>query len=174
MKFVTLLVMAIIIGTVSATTYYTLSTSSTVTVATSPVYFVTGTDSTAAGLAIETPPTSATFSSLTAYPNVTTTYGDAAGVYNSALSPHGVRLRPVSFSDDNANQFKFITFALKDGSTTKAVLNYTSNGVTWTAPSTTSFQTISASATWSLSIETHAADDATSGHVHIVIAVDVQ
>jgi hypothetical protein len=178
LKIVTLLISAIVIGTASAASYLTLSMSSTVTVATSDVKFVTGTDSTAAGLTIDTPPTSATFSSLTAYPNVTTTYDDAAGVQNSAASStYQLRLRPVSFSDNSADQFKFITFILKDTSSANvAVLNYTSNGSTWTEPSTTDWttETIAAGTTWSIAIETQAADTATSGSVNIVIAVDVQ
>lgn len=174
LKIITLLVSALLIATVSATTYYSITTNSTISVATSPVYLVTGTDSSGAGLTIDDPPTSATFSSLQAYPNVTTTYGDAAGVYNSAGSDYNVRLSPVSFSNDNADQFKFICFSLMDGSTRMAFLNYTSDGATWTAPTATSWQTISASATWSISIETHAADGATSGEVSIGIAIDVQ
>jgi hypothetical protein len=174
LKIVTLLITAAFIATASAATYYSLSTSSTVTIATSPVYLVTGADSTGAGLTIDSPPTSATFSGLIAYPNVTTTYGDAAGVYNSAGTSYQVRLSPVSFSDDYADQFKFICFSLVDGTTTMAYLNYTSDGATWTVPSATSWQTITTLDTWSISIETHAADDATAGSVTIGIAVDVQ
>lgn len=174
LKIITLLIAAAFIATASAATYYSLFTSSTVTIATSPVYLVTGADSTGAGLSIDSPPTSATFSGLIAYPNVTTTYGDAAGVYNSAGTSYQVRLSPETFSNDNADQFKFICFSLVDGSTTMAYLNYTSDGSTWTEPTATSWQTISSGATWSISIETHAADDATTGSVNIGIAIDVQ
>jgi hypothetical protein len=154
--------------------YYSLTMTSTVTVASNDVYFVTGADSTAAGLALGTPPTTATFSGLKAYPDATTTYAEAAKVHNDAASgSSNVRLRPVSLTGDAAD-FEFVNFMLMDGTTVKATLSYTSDGVSWTLPTTTSWSAINGQAEWSVKVETKAANGATSGSVDIVIAIDVQ
>jgi len=175
LKLITLLVSALLIGTVSASVYYSLTMTSTVSVATNDVYFVLGADNETAGVSLTgARNTTATISSLKAYANATTTYSDPLKVRNNATSgTTNIRLRPVTLSG-GASQFVFINFTLNDGATTYASLNYTSNGSVWTTPSTTSFVQISAPTEWYVTIETKAIDGATSASVTIAIAVDIQ
>jgi hypothetical protein len=172
LKIITLLIAAVFIATVSADVYRSLSMNSTITVTTNDVYFASGTDSSLAGLTIGTPPSTATFTALKAYPNTTTTYGEAVKVTNDG-APTEIRLRPVSFSGDAAN-FGFINFTLRESSTVKASLNYTSDGTDWTLPATSDWAAIGTTS-WSITIETNATALATpSAEVNIIIAVDVK
>jgi hypothetical protein len=175
LKIVTLLVSALLIATVSADVYYSLSMTSTISVAANDVYFKSGTDSTAAGATLGADNTTVSFTGLKAYPNATTTYSQAVIIRNNATSgTTNIRLRPVSLTGDAAD-FVFVNFTLVDPSlASQGSLNYTSSGGSWTTPSETSFVPISASTEWSVKIETMAAAGATSGSATIVIAVDVQ
>lgn len=175
LKLVTLLIASLLIATVSASVYYSLSMTSTVTVAANQIYFVEGADNATAGVTLSgTLNATATLSSLKAYANATTTYDDPIEVRNNATSGStNIRLRHVSLTGA-ATQFVFINFTLKDGSTIKGSLNYTSNGSAWSIPSDTTFAAISANSQWKITIETKAVDGATSASVTIAIAVDVQ
>lgn len=173
-KLATLLITSLLITTVSASVYYSLTMSSTVSVATTDVYFVLGADNGTAGVTLNSDNTTATLSALKAYPNATTTYTDPLRVRNNATSgTTNIRLRPVSLSG-SANHFVFINFTLNDGTNVKASLNYTSDGSSWTIPSTTGWISIPASTEWYITIETKAKEGATSSSVSIVIAVDVE
>jgi len=174
LKLLTLLISSLLITTVSASVYYSLTMYSTVSVATTDVYFVLGADNATAGVTLNSDNTTATLTALKAYPNATTTYGDPLRVRNNATSgTTNIRLRPVSLSG-SATNFIFINFTLTDGTTNYASLNYTSNGSAWTTPSTTSWVPIPASTEWYVTIETKAKEGATSDSVSIVIAVDVE
>jgi hypothetical protein len=175
LKIVTLLIASLIIATVSAEVYYSLAVTSTISVASNDVYFMPGTDSTSAGASMGSADnTTITFTNLKAYPGITTTYAQAAIVRNNATAtPYQIRMRPVSLTGDATN-FVFVNFTLVEGSTTKASLNYTSNGSTWTTPSETSFISITADTNWSLVIETKAVAEATSDSVTIALTIDVQ
>jgi len=174
LKFITLLITSLLITTVSADVYYSLTMTSTVSVAATDVYFVKGADNATAGVTLNSDNTTATLTALKAYPNATMTYTDPLRVRNNATSGNtNIRLRPVSLSGSAVN-FIFINFTLNDGTTTYASLNYTSDGSSWTIPSTTGWVSISASTEWYVTIETKAKEGATSDSVSIVIAVDVQ
>jgi len=172
MKLVTLLLTAMLIASASATVYYSLSMTSTITTATTDVWFKVGADATAAGVSLSPDNTTATLTNLKAYPNATFTYTDPIKVRNNNTgTAYLIRLRPVSLSG-NDTEFVFVNFTLQGSSLLS--LNYTCDGSSWTTPSTTSWLSIPASTEWSITIETKAKDSAASASVTIEIAVDVE
>jgi hypothetical protein len=174
LKIITLFLSSLLIATVSASVYYSLTMTSTISVATTNIYFVKGPDNSTAGVVLSSDNKSAQLTTLKAYPNVTTTYDDPIRVKNNATSGStNIRLRHVSLTG-SAAQFIFINFTLMDGTTEKANLDYTSNGATWTTPSTTDWSAIPFGEAWTIKIETKAKAGATTDSVTIVIAVDVQ
>jgi hypothetical protein len=175
LKLVTLIIASLLIATVSAEVYYSLTVTSTISVASTDVYFMPGSDSASAGAAMGSADnTTITFSNLKAYPGVTTTYAQAAIVRNNATAAsYQIRMRPVSLTGAATN-FAFVNFTLVEGSTTIASLNYTSDTSSWTIPSETSFTSITANTNWSLVVETQAVAGATSDSVTIVLTIDVQ
>src|SRR3972149_6343929 len=86
LKLVTLLLTSLLIAGASAQVYYSLSMSSTISVATASVYFVEGDDATAAGVSLSSDNKSAWLTQLKAYPNVTTTYPDPIKIRNNHTS----------------------------------------------------------------------------------------
>ena len=171
-KMLVLTLMSILIISATAAVYYSLSTTSTITTATTDVWFVLGEDNATAGVSLNPDNTTATLTGLKAYPNATFTYTDPLKVRNNHTSTSfDIRLRPISLSG-NDTEFIFVNFTLQ-GSSLRA-LNYTCSGGSWTIPSTTSWITIPASTEWSITIETKAKDSAASASVTIEIAVDVQ
>jgi len=172
MKLVTLLLTSLLIATASAAVYYSLGMTSTITTATTDVWFKAGADATAAGVSLNPDNTTATLTDLKAYPNATYTYTDPIRVRNDGSVAYLIRLRPVSLSG-NDTEFVFVNFTLQSTPTLRA-LNYTCDGTSWTIPSTTSQISIPASTEWSITIETKAKDSALSASVTIEIAVDVE
>ena len=171
-KMLVLTLMSILIISATAAVYYSLSATSTITTATTDVWFVLGEDNTTAGVSLSPDNTTATLTGLKAYPNATFTYTDPLKVRNNHTSTSfDIRLRPMSLSG-NDTEFVFVNFTLQ-GSSLRA-LNYTCSGSSWTIPSTTSWITIPASTEWSITIETKAKDSAASASVTIEIAVDLQ
>jgi len=163
---------AMLIATASAAIYYSLSMTSTITTAANDVYFVLGPDNGTAGVNIFNDNKSATLTGLKAYPNITMTYDDPIRVRNNGSTARNIRLRPVSLSG-NATYFVFINFTLQ--TSTKVSLNYTSNGVSWTAPSTTSFVQADVGTEYAIVVQTMANATATSGQTATIeIAVDIQ
>jgi hypothetical protein len=173
MKIVTLLLTSMLIASASAAVYYSLSMTSTITTATNDVYFVTGADATTAGTNIFNNNKSATLASLKAYPNMTMSYDDPIRVRNNnGATSFNVRLRPISRSG-NAQYFDFINFTLQTSS--KISLNYTSNGASWTDPSTSGWATVNANTSYTIVVQTKASSTATSGQIaSIEIAIDVE
>ncbi len=174
MKLVTLLLTSLLIASASAAVYYSLNMTSTISVATTSVYFVAGADATSAGLSLSGDNKSATMSQLKAYPNVTTTYSDPVKIRNNHTSTaFNIRLRHVSLTGAATN-FVFVNFTLIG--TTERALDYSSNQVSWTlpSPSTTTWISIPASTEWSIQIETKAKAGATADSVSIEIAFDVE
>jgi hypothetical protein len=173
MKFVTLLLTAMLIASASAAVYYSLSMTSTITTAANDVYFITGADATAAGTSIFNNNRSATLVSLKAYANMTTSYDDPIRVRNNnGATTFSVRLRPVTLVG-NAQYFTFINFTLQ--TSTRISLNYTSNGASWTTPSTTGWATVNAGTNYAIVVQTKASATATSGQTATIeIAIDVQ
>lgn len=173
MKLVTLLLTSMLIASASAAVYYSLSMQSTITTATNDVYFISGADASTAGVTIFNNNKSATLTSLKAYPNMTMSYDDPIRVRNNnGATSFNVRLRPVSRTGD-ALYFRFINFTLQ--TSTKISLNYTSNGASWTDPSTSGWAAVSASTSYAIVVQTKASSSATSGQTaSIEIAIDVQ
>jgi len=174
-KLATLLLTTLLIASASAAVYYSLSMSSTISVATTSVYFVEGADATSAGVSLSGDNKSAWLTQLKAYPNVTTTYSDPVKIRNNHTSTaFNIRLRHVSLSGAAAN-FVFVNFTLVDG-TTNLALDYTSDQSSWTlpSPSTTAWISIPAGTQWSIQVETKAIAGAAADSVSIEIAFDVE
>ena len=177
LKFVTLLISTLLIGAASATIYYAIQASSTITIAAAPVTFTSGNDSTG----ILTPGTNNTSASLSlsAYPNATLTYEQAVNI--TATANKQVRLRHVSITPADGNpsvsNFTSIVFTLLNaGGSTMGTLTYTITGDNWNEPtSATDWQSISSGQEWTIKVETKAAAGASASvSATIVIAVDVQ
>lgn len=173
-KMLVLTLMSILVLSATAAIYYSLEMTSTITTAANDVYFVLGPDNSTAGVTIFNDNKSATLAQLSAYPNMTLTYDDAIRVRNNhATNDYTIRLRPVSRTG-NASYFVYINFTLQ--TPTKISLNYTSDGSTWTDPSTTDpFITVSANTEYAIVVQTMASATATSGQsAAIEIAIDVE
>lgn len=175
LKFITLLVSALLIATASAAIYYSLGISGTVTVAVT-VCFGQGSDWPSGSL-MGTGNTTVTLS-LKAYPNVTLTYGQALKVNNTGGGTPSVRLRHISITNSSATvaNFTFINIVLLgNGDVQKGYLNYTVVGNDFILSSDTEYDEMGANAVWSIRIETKAKANATAGnYVSLQIAVDVQ
>jgi len=179
-KLVTLLITSLLIATVSAQVYYSLSMQSTITTATTSVWFEKGVDNATAGVNLNPQKTVATLTGLKAYPNATYTYTDPVRVRNNGSVAYNIRLTPVSLSG-NDTEFVFVKFLLRNGtsesSPTLASLNYTCSGSSWTIPSATGWVSIPATnpdTEWAITVITKAKDNAASTSVTIEIAVDVE
>ncbi len=172
MKLVTLLLTAMLIASASAAVYYSLDMTSTITVVANDIYFVNGPDNSTANVNIFNDNKSATLS-VSAYRNITMTYDDPIRVRNNNTSTtHNIRLKPVSLTGSAAN-FVFINFTLQTSTTVS--LNYTSDGGSWTTPSTTAFVQANANTEYAITIETMANATATvGGQATIEIAVDIE
>ena len=181
-KFLTLLLTSILIASVSAGTYLTLTMTSTIGVYESDVYFVAGSDNgTAPGLSVtlDSTNTTATLTGLRAYPNATFTYTDPVRVRNNASVGmySQLRLAPKVDPSTNAADFVYVKFLLNASSTDDRWLNYTSNGVSWTSPTGPTSWTstgIDGGEEWSIVVYTMANATATvNNSVTISIIVDV-
>jgi len=175
-KFLTLLLTAMLIATASAAVYYSLTMTSTISVATPSVYFVKGVDNSTAGVNISADNKTAQLTNLKAYPNVTTTYDDPIRVRNNhTTSSFNIRLVHVSLSGAATN-FVFVNFTLTWMNGTEILsFDYTSNGTVWTPPSSpTSWQSIPANTEWKIKVETKAIAGATTDTVSIEMKVDVK
>jgi len=174
-KFLTLLLTAMLVATASAAVYYAMLAQSTATIAAAPVYFSSGNDSSG----VYTPGTNNTYASLSlsAYPNVTLYYDQAVNL--TATAAKQVQLRHVSISPDNnpsVSNFTSVVFRLiKADGTEVGTLTYTTSGTTWNTPSPTGYVAIGATEEWTIKVEIKAAAGAKTGvSTTIVIAVDVK
>jgi len=171
-KFLTLLLTAMLVASASAAVYYSLSMQPTVTISQATVIFEQGGDwPTGSSLG-----TNSTYVSLAikAYPNATLTYDEPLNISNTDSSAHDVRLRHVSIAPASASasvsNFTFINFTLNS-----VDFDYTTTGDTWNTPSDMSYQSLSDNTEWALKIETKAAAGATDALTcTITIALDVQ
>ncbi|MCW4051676.1 MAG: hypothetical protein NWE78_00525 [Candidatus Bathyarchaeota archaeon] len=172
-KMLILTMMSIFVLSATAAVYYSLDIASTVTTAANDIYFVEGTDNATAGVTIFNDNKSSSLAQLKAYPNITMTYDDPLKVRNNnTVTNHFVRLTPVSLVGNAAN-FVFINFTLQ--TSTKTSLNYTSNGVSWTAPSQTSFVQVDANQEYSIVVQTMANATAVADQTAVIeINVDVE
>ena len=173
-----LLIISVFVITVSAQVYYSLGTKSTITTATTDVYFVLGVDNGTAQVSLSPQNTYATLAGLKAYPNASFTYTDPLRVRNNhTTSTYSIRLNPTSLSG-NDTEFVYVNFLLRNGtaeaSPTLASLNYNCSGGSWAIPSATGWIEIPADTEYAITVVTMAKDDAASAQVEIDIAVDVE
>ena len=171
-KFLTLLLTAMLVASASAAVYYSLSMQSTVTVNEAVVHFDQGSDWTAAGGSMGGNNTYVTLS-IKAYPNATLTYDQPLVINNTDSSDHMVRLRHVSITPNataSVSNFTFINFTLNS-----IDFDYTTSGNNWNAPSDMDYQNLPQNTEWDVKIETKAAAGATNATTcTLVIALDVQ
>jgi len=179
-KMLILTLMSIVVLSATAGMYYSLSMSSTIGVYAADVYFVVGLDNGTKGLVVAfgSHNTTATVSGLRAYPNATFTYTDPVRVRNNGSTTAQLRLTPDIDPSTNPEDFVYVRFLLNaSAAADRRWLNYTSNGVSWTSPSSPSSWTatgIGASAEWPIVIMTKAnATATTSDSVTIGITIDV-
>ena len=180
-KFLTLLLTSMLIASVSAGMYLSLTMTSTVQVYKSNVYFVVGYDNDTKGLLVtlDSTNTTATLTGLRAYPNATFTYTDPVRVRNNASAGtySQLRLTPKVDPITNPADFVYVKFLLNASSTDDRWLNYTSNGVSWSSPTGPTSWTstgINGGEEWPIVVCTMANATATvNNSVTISIAVDV-
>lgn len=176
-KFLTLLLTAMLVATASAAVYYSLSMQPSVTITASVVAFKEGGDWSAVAGSMGTNNTWCSLA-LKAYPNATLTYEEPLNLTNTGANVQ-IRFRTVSMSpasgNDQVSNFTFINFTLYDeAGVYKGSLNYTTTSDDWSTPSM-DFTTMDASDEWYIVIQTKAAAGAEAGIVaNIEIAVDVQ
>jgi len=181
LKFLTLLLTSMLIASVSAAMYYSLTMSSTIAVYQAQVYFVVGTDNASKGLVVTigSQNTTATLSGLRAYPNASFTYTDPVRVRNNGSTTAQLRLSPDVNPSANPEDFEYIKFQLYAATAgDRRWLNYTSNGVSWSNPSGptnwTNATGILGGAEWPIYVFTKAnATGVASQSVTIGIKVDV-
>jgi len=174
---IVLLMISVFVITVSAQVYYSLGMTSTITTATTDVWFVKGFDNVTAGVSLSPQNTSATLTDLKAYPNASFTYTDPLRVRNNGSIAKDIRLGPVSLGGNNT-EFVYVKFLLRNGTfepnATLASLNYTCDGSLWTIPPATGWVQIPANTEYAITVVTKAKDNAGLAQVQIEIAVDVE
>lgn len=160
-----------LISSVSAAIYFSLTVQPTVTITQASVVFEQG-DDWPSGSSMGDNSTYVLLS-LKAYPNATLTYEEPLNISNIDSSAHNVRLRHVSItpaSGSSVSNFVFINFTLNG-----VGFDYVVSGTNWVTPSDMSYQSLSASTEWALKVETKAVAGATDGVTcNIVIAVDAE
>jgi len=175
LKFLTLLLTSMLIASVSAGMYLSLTMTSTVQVYKSNVYFVEGSDNgtDSVVLTLDSTNTTATITGLRAYPNATFTYENVTLVRNNATSGTTlIRLAPKVNPSGNATDFEYVKFMLNG--TSARWLNYTVTAGSWSTPSASNWITIPTETQWSIVIMTKASATAVTGRtVTIQITVDV-
>ena len=175
LKMILLLISSLIIATVSAATYTSLTMTSQITIS-SVVRFVDGDD---------TPSTATvhpTYCSLplTCYPNATTTYEQAINISNTdQTNPYRIRLKHVSVSTPNnsAGNFTSITFYLvaKNGTALDSITYTPSGGTLNPSKPFTDYKNIPADTVWTIKVEViTSANASTSATCTIEMALDVQ
>jgi len=178
-KFLTLLLTAMLIATASAAVYYSLSMQPQVTVSTPAIRFESGTDTPANSNVTD----AWCFLNLKSYPNATLTYDDAVNISNTDISnAHSFKLKHSSVTPTNGSvtvgNWSYIKFIIYDeNATQKASLNYTVSGNNWIlepASGETSLLSIPANKDWTVKVITLSPATATVGQVcNIQISVDV-
>jgi hypothetical protein len=183
-KFLTLLLTSMLIASVSAAVYYSLSATSTIQTDTTDVWFKAGSDNgTYCDVQLSPDNTTATITGLKAYPNSSYTYIDPIRVVNNGSIDHNVRLRHGSISGTNDGNFTYVNFMLRNGTDENATVlvtlayTYNTTSSSWNNPNPTGWNNMTAEnpdTEWSITIETMAIDSAESASVTIEIKVDVQ
>jgi hypothetical protein len=177
-KMLILTLMSVLVISVTAATYYSLTLTSSIDVYQADVYFVEGSDNgtSAVVLTLDSTNTTTTITGLRAYPNMTFTYENVTLVRNnSTIAASNIRLTPGAITPANPADFVYVKFMLNATNLgDRRWLNYTSNGVSWTVPPASSWTSIGVSTQWPVVIMTMANSTATVGNtVTIGITIDV-
>ena len=177
-KFLTLLLTAMLIATASAAVYYSLTVQPKVTVTGLTVRFYTAPDTPTPGSTVNHAWCSL---ALKSYPNATLTYDKAVYINNTDGSAHSIQLRHVSISPANntasVGNWTFIRFYLYNSTGLVTSFNYTTNGNYWILPTNnpTGYYSMPSTTGWWVKVETKSPANALVNEVcTIVISVDVQ
>jgi len=177
-KFLTLLLTAMLIATASAATYYSLTMQPRVTVSAPPIKFVSAPDEPSGSTVND----AWCFLNATSYPNATLTYEQALYINNTdSGGAHSFRLRHDSITPSNGTSevgnWTSIRFLVYNSSGYVFSLNYTVASNNWILePSSgeTNYYSVPASTGWWIRLETLSPATATAGQVcNIKIALDV-
>ena len=184
-----LILSTLLIGTVSATVYYSLQTRTNATTSSAVVKLISGTDSTSAGASINTVGTYASLAIKT-YPNATVTYQQALNISNTDSIIHKVRLNSQSVSggqgsySNSTSNIQFSIVALNGTAYGPVTYKGANGGSPWTTTCTTGSCATSTTtvyivvpASTKFAIQVVATADATavaSVTTTIVINIDVQ
>ena len=167
LKMVTLLISAIIIGTVSAASYSELfMTASPITIGTASVIFTAGSNTTdISNGGIVAPYTSVTFDNIAVIePGETRTYEQAVNITNNAATSKDITIDLDSITGDFATNFDYINITMidADGNTQGNSIEIVSTGsnVTSTGPPAA---TMSNGDVWAVRWIIKAKTDATDG-----------
>ena len=172
-----LILSTLLIGSASALTYYSITSSAGTTTAAAKVQFVAGGD-TPAGYTITAAGTFAKIS-ISAYPNATLTYQKGLNISNTDNAAHSVRLRSVQVSGGSSSysaatskiEFDLVNLA----GTVQASITYTGGGSWTTTGSPTAYFSVPANTNWTIQIITAADSGAATGvATGIQLAVDIQ
>jgi len=176
-RFLTLLLTAMIIATASASVYYSLTWQPKVTVTAIYVKFTSGSDTPAGSTVVD----SWARLLLKSYPNATLTYDEGVNISNTDTSDHLIRLRHVSITPAETNwdigNFTRIKFYLicQNGTEATTFEYTTSGGNSWNEPSTTGYYLMPDGEEWTIKVETLSPATATAGkEADIQIALDIQ
>jgi len=179
LKFLTLLLTAMLIATASAAVYYSLSMQPSVTISEAVVKFVAGTDWPGGNMGVNG--TWCTIS-LKAYPNATLTYDEPLNLSNTAGSNKTFHLTYQSGLVDgwSAANWTFVNFTIMDASGSAVsggdfdfYTTGTGAATAWQTPTMSDLE-IPATTQWTIKVETKAAEGAWLNEVvNIVITVDV-
>ena len=164
------LLLATVVASASAATYYALSNSTVVTVNKTKVAFcttsgncagaVTPADAVASGATLGTNNTYVALTSIKAYPNATGIYEQAVGVSNSDTSAHNVRIRINGSPGVTGTSTAFQTITVQivnaagpPGVNQGGTLTFT-GGASWSSGgSPTTFVSLPASTTWFIQVQ---------------------
>jgi len=170
-KLVTLLLTSLLIASVSASVYYSLSLEGRVEVSAPKVKLVTASDF------VGNLTDSWVRLYLKSYPNATLTYERAVNISNTGGTNATFRLTPSDPTGSPAANWTFVNFTVYDNSIpgqVKGTLNYTVSGGNWQNSGQTGTMTIGAGVEWTIRVKTRSPSGATLGAVcKIVISIDV-
>lgn len=177
LKLLVILMLWMVMATVSAAVYYSLTAEAEVTVTGLTVKFTNGDD---------TPAGSTVYDAwcglaLKSYPNATLTYDQAVNITNGDISyGHSIQLSHVSITPDGSSyvggNFTYIYMTIVASNGTEIVsFDYTNDGTDWSPPADTGYYWMLPSEVWTVKVETLSPAGATVDTVcDLVVAVDVQ
>jgi len=174
-KFLILVLASLLIGFANAAIFYSMTAQPSVSITAAKVIFVSGNDF-PSGSSLGANSTWV-YLALKGYPNTTLTYEQPLNISNTDSTSHTFRLRHLSITPNGQAQvsnFTAINFVVQNtAGVSQGSFNYTTTGTNWNTPTTMSYMTLPAGASWIIYVETKTAASANDVTTNIQIAVDV-